>query len=253
MTTLLPIPTTGFLTLSQSIDCPCGLGACVNISNAHAAHFSISLPPLTNSTDSIPPVHVYYSLYSLYATFFDQIYILAGFKSRDTKPEDTSRRARRADDRYHMNRPAQYSSGSSTIWRDYICYFAYMHIVAVAYTVFALMCAQNALLAFSLFATPKRADKINILFITTLHYTLAVPFAVVALTFAYLTWHCSPAIWTLPPWIFGFSCAALAHTLHYSLRALIDHFYSPFTSALCYLSRFGCLPSLSPWPSQTAS
>ena len=182
------------------IDCPCGLGACVNISNAHAAHFSISLLPLTNSTDSVPPVHVYYSLYSLYATFFDQIYILAGFKSRDTKPEDTSRRAPRADDRYRMNRPAQDSSGSSTIWRDYIYYFAYMHIVAVAYTVFALMRAQNALLAFSLFATPKRADTINILFITTLHYTLAVPFAaVVALTFAYLTWHYSPAIRTLPP------------------------------------------------------
>ena len=40
------------------IDCPCGLGTCVNISNAHAAHFSIFFPPLTNSTDSIPPVHV---------------------------------------------------------------------------------------------------------------------------------------------------------------------------------------------------
>jgi len=117
-----------------------------------------------------------------------------------------------------------------------------MHIVAVAYTVFALMCAQNALLAFSLFATPKSADKPNILFITTLHYTLAIPFAAfVALTFAYLTWHYCPAIRALLLWIFGFSCAALAHTLFYSLRALIDHFYSPFTSALCYLSRFGCL------------
>jgi len=55
-------PSNYWLPNAFPIDCPCGLGACVNIINAHAAHFSISLLPLTDSTDFIPPVRVLLAL-----------------------------------------------------------------------------------------------------------------------------------------------------------------------------------------------
>ena len=66
-----------------------------NITAARAD--SNALIPIVMNDHTISPLYVYYSLYSIYAALLDQIYFLGGFHSRDAKPEDTSRRARRAD------------------------------------------------------------------------------------------------------------------------------------------------------------
>ena len=160
-------------------------------------------------------------------------------------PEDTSRRARRAEfisnqrrarhdariphdsERGHHaprghgvrgDTPRSLSTRACITYKGFLYFYACMHLATIAYIVFAHMCAQNVLLAFSLFITPKRADKSNIIFLATLQYTLAIPITVViALTLAYIAWHVSPTLRTLPLWTLGFSCAALMHILFYSL------------------------------------
>ena len=222
------------------------------------------------STDSITSVYLVYSLYSLYARLFDQIYMYGGFQGLNLKPEDTSRRARRNDiindqrrarntdsnprRRFDRGRHAPRGQGvpehtprflstrTYITLEGFLCFYACMHIMTIAYIIFAHMCTQNALLSFSILLAPKKACKYNILFLATLHYTLAIPFAfVTALTITYITWHSSPTLRALSFSTLGFLCAALMHTIFYTIRTTLDHFFAPITSTLCYVARLTCI------------
>ena len=189
-----------------------------------ATHDGDAVLSTMRSTDSITSVYLVYSLYSLYARLFDQIYMYGGFQGLSLKPEDTSRRARRADiindqrrraqnidsnprRRFDRGRHAPHGQGvpehtprflstrTYITLEGFLCFYACMHIMTIAYIIFAHMCTQNALLSFSVLLAPKRACKYNILFLATLHYTLAIPFAfVTALTITYVAWHSSPTL-----------------------------------------------------------
>ena len=216
--------------------------------------------------------HILDFIRSTLAYIRNQLEIYAGFRALDLKPEDNSRRARRADDKYRIrncspgsaadprhrfNRgrhhpkrigegvrsgtPRYLSTYAYVTPQGFLLFFAFMHILATAYIALAFICSQNLLFSISALMANKRACKSTIFFCATLHWVFPIPFGMAAaLTLTYTMWHTSPILRHFTMWQLGFTCALIAHFMIRLMNTIIDHLFAPITSTLCYISRFTC-------------
>ena len=217
--------------------------------SAHLRHGAVVISQQSqNENDPLPSsTHSSHSHYhSLWNEFeYHFCFTRSRYKHNNRRDERSAKLNAKQRARYDRRNPYKVSDHLTSILNTLsscIFFFAFMHVLALAYMLLAYMISQHALVSIPFLFAPKRADKFTLLFIATLHYTMAIPFATTTiLLLSYSIWQSSPTVRALPFWILGVTLASLIHVSFHIFSTLIDHFFSPITCAICYLGKFSCI------------